>query len=196
MVLPVLENATWERMVRAVEKVKERCDRATRALDAGGVAYAVVGGNAVANWVARVDEEAVRNTKDVDILIRRSDLDAAKAAMEPAGFVFAHVYGVDLFLDGPDGKPSGAVHLLYAGEKVKETDPVPAPDVAEAERVPAFRVLALESLVRMKLVANRDKDRTHLRDLIGVGLIDPSWVARYPTELAVRLQAIFDTPGG
>ncbi|MBX9578904.1 MAG: hypothetical protein K2X87_01230 [Gemmataceae bacterium] len=196
MAVPLLENATWERMVRAVEKVRERCDRATKALDAGGVAYAVIGGNAVANWVATVDEGAVRNTRDVDILIRRADLEAAKAAMTAAGFVFDNAYGVDFFLDGPGGKPSEGVHLLYAAEKVKETDPVPAPDIGEAERAPAFRVLALEALVRMKLVAYRDKDRTHIRDLIGVGLLDPTWVARYPAELAARLQAIFDTPGG
>jgi hypothetical protein len=51
----------WERALMAAEKVKERLRRATRALDAGGVPYAVVGGNAVAEWVARVDEDAVRN---------------------------------------------------------------------------------------------------------------------------------------
>ena len=37
-----------ERMVRAVEKVRERLLRATAALDAAGVLYAVIGGNAVA----------------------------------------------------------------------------------------------------------------------------------------------------
>ena len=44
------------------------------------VPYAVAGGNAVAAWVSRVDEAAVRNTQDVDILLRRSDLSAAIAA--------------------------------------------------------------------------------------------------------------------
>lgn len=187
---------TWERMILAVEKVRERCARAVKALDDAGLLYAVIGGNAVANWVARVDEDAVRNTKDVDILIRRSDFDAVKSALEGAGFIFAHVYGVDLFLDGPDGKPSGGVHLLYASEKVKGGDVVPAPEITEAERVAAFRVLALEALIRMKLVANRDKDRTHLRDLIGVGLIDQSWPDRFPPELAERLRQILADPDG
>src|SRR5947208_16082626 len=54
-----------ERMERAVIKVHERLLRATAALGAGGVPYAVVGGNAVAAWVSRVDEAAVRNTQDV-----------------------------------------------------------------------------------------------------------------------------------
>ena len=48
----------------------------------------------------------------------------------------------------------------------------------------------------MKLIANRDKDRTHLRDFIEVGLIDATWPAKFPPELAARLQSIFDTPGG
>ncbi len=78
----------WERALMAAEKVKERLRRATKALDDAGVPYAVAGGNAVAEWVARVDEEAVRNTRDVDLLIRRSDLPGwpIRTALEAAGF--------------------------------------------------------------------------------------------------------------
>src|ERR1700681_2548131 len=93
-----------QRMVRAVEKVKERLQRAAAALEKAGLAYAVAGGNAVAAWVTRVDEAAVRNTRDVDILIRRGDLEAVRAALEGAGFVYRRVAGVDLFLDGPEAK--------------------------------------------------------------------------------------------
>lgn len=39
------------------------------ALERAGIPYVVVGGNAVATWVARVDLEAVRNTKDVHLLV-------------------------------------------------------------------------------------------------------------------------------
>jgi hypothetical protein len=39
-----------DRMVRAVEKVRERLLRATSALERAGIAYAVAGGNAVAAW--------------------------------------------------------------------------------------------------------------------------------------------------
>jgi hypothetical protein len=183
-------------MIRAVEKVRERCARAVRALEAAGVDYAVVGGHAVANWVASIDEGSVRNTRDVDILVRRSDLEAVKSAMEADGFIFDNAYGVDFFRDGPDGKPSEGVHLLYAGEKVKDTDPVPTPLLSESERGAAFQVVSLEALVRMKLVSNRDKDRTHLRDLIQLGLIDETWPAKYPQVLAERLQHVLDTPGG
>src|SRR5438034_4235437 len=76
-----------DRMERAVAKVRERLLRATAALNAAGIPYAVVGGNAVASWVATVDEGAVRNTRDVDLLVRRADLAAITATLEQAGFV-------------------------------------------------------------------------------------------------------------
>ncbi len=40
-------DVSLERMVRAVEKVRERLLRSTSALDQAGVPYAVAGGNAV-----------------------------------------------------------------------------------------------------------------------------------------------------
>jgi predicted negative regulator of RcsB-dependent stress response len=95
-----------ERAVNAVEKVRDRLLRAAAALRTAGVPYAIAGGNAVALWVSRVDEAAVRSTQDVDVLIRRGDLDAARAAFESAGFVYRHVGGLDMFLDGPGGKPA------------------------------------------------------------------------------------------
>ncbi len=48
----------------------------------------------------------------------------------------------------------------------------------------------------MKLIAFRDKDRVHLRDLIGVGLVDARWCARLPDDLAARLSQVLATPDG
>ena len=149
MVRAIAANISWERMIRAVEKVRERLLRASAALEKAGIPYAVVGGNAVASWVSSVDEAAVRNTQDVDLLLRRSDLDAATAALAPAGFVRRHVAGIDLFLDGPKAKARDAVHLVFAGEKVRPQYVLPAPDVSESEPASLFRVLNLEALVRM-----------------------------------------------
>ena len=53
-----------------------------------------------------------------------------------------------------------------------------------------------EAVVRMKLTSYRDKDKMHVRDMIGVGLVDAAWPARYPPELAARLQHLLDTPDG
>lgn len=186
----------WERALMAAEKVKERLRRATKALDEAGVPYAVAGGNAVAEWVARADEGAVRNTRDVDLLVRRADLPAAQAALEAAGFVYYQLLDVDRFIDGPEGRPSEAVHILFAGEKVQPEYEHASPDFDESERAAEFQVATLPALVRMKLIANRREDQVHLLDLIGVGLIDASWPSRFPPPLGERLQQLLDDPNG
>ena len=183
-----------DRMERAVAKVRERLLRAAAALNQAGVPYAVVGGNAVASWVATVDEGAVRNTRDVDLLVRRSDLAAITTALEQAGFVKDELLDVVMFRDGAEGKPSEAIHLLFAGEKTRPDHLLAAPEIQTVDDHANFRVITLESLATMKLMSNRDKDRTHLRDLIGVGLIDATWLPRLPPELAERLKQILDTP--
>jgi len=185
-----------ERVVSAVEKVRQRLLKTAAALKAAGVPYAVVGGNAVALWVSRVDEAAVRNTRDVDILIRREDLEAARAALESVGFVHRHVAGMEVFLDSPDAKPRDAVHIVFANEKVRPPEPLANPDVTESEQTDQFCVLALEALVRIKLTAFRDKDRTHLRDLIEIGLVGADWLTQLPPVLADRLRLLLETPEG
>jgi hypothetical protein len=193
---PRYGDISWERMIRAVEKVRERLRRAAAALEAAGVPYAVAGGNAVAAWVSRVDEAAVRNTQDVDILLRRADLPAAIAALGKAGFVHRHTAGLEMFLDGPSASPRDAVRIIFAADKVRPDYLISAPEVGESETTGSFRLVTLDALVRMKLTSFRDKDRTHLRDLIGVGLLDASWCPRLPEALRNRLQELLDTPDG
>src|SRR5437868_7582943 len=170
-----ISEAAWERMVTAVEKVRDRLRRAAAALEQAQIPYAIIGGNAVASWVSEVDEAAVRNTRDVDILLRRADLERAKEAFAKAGFIYRHVKSIDMFLDGPDSRARDAVHVIFAGEKVRADDPVPAPHVDEIKSTPTARVLSLDALIRMKLTANRRKDQVHILDLIDVGLVDSSW---------------------
>lgn len=191
-----LRPFSLDSMERAVERVRDRLLRATAALERAGIDYAVAGGNAVAAWVARVDEAAARNTRDVDILLRRSDLAEAADAMRDAGFVHRRVSGLDVFLDGPDGNVRDGVHIVFAGEWVHSDEALPNPDVTDSESAGEYRILTLEALVRIKLTAFRDKDRTHLRDLLEVGLIDVTWCERFPPVLAARLQTLVDTPAG
>ena len=98
-----LKDFSWERMIAAVDSVRERACRVAAVLDRARIQHVVVGGNAIAAWVARVDVEAVRNTKDVDVLVRREDFERVIEAMQSVGFVHQNVAGVDLFLDGPEG---------------------------------------------------------------------------------------------
>jgi len=191
------QSPILERMVRAVEKVRNRLLRAANALERAGVHYAVIGGNAVAAWAATVAESAVRNTQDVDILLDRAEFEQAKQALFAAGFIYQNVFGVDLFLDGPDAHPRDAVHVIFGREKVRPHYDAPAPDPREAELFPqGLRVLALPSLVRMKLTSFRLKDRVHLMDLIEIGLIGEKDLAALPPKLAARLKELLENPEG
>lgn len=191
-----LPPVSLDRMVRAVEKVRERLLRANSALQKAEIPFAVAGGNAVAAWVSRIDEAAVRNTQDVDILIRREDFERVKVALESAGFVYGSSMNAELFLDGPDAKIRDAIHILFADEKVRDHYLAPTPDVAESDHAGQFPIVDLESLIRMKLTSYRDKDRTHLRDMIGIGLVDATWPSRFSRELGERLQRLLDDPDG
>jgi hypothetical protein len=191
-----IQPFSLDRMVNAVEKVRQRLLRATSAMETAKIPYAVAGGNAVALWVSRVDESAVRNTKDVDILIRREDLEKVKKALEGAGFVHRRAAGLEIFLDGEQGKPREGIHIVFANEKVRPGELLANPDVNDSEITDKFRVLSLQALVRIKLTAFRDKDRVHLRDLIEIGLVDDQWMQRLPADLATKLKSILDNPEG
>ena len=133
----------------------------------------------MALWVSTIDEAAVRNTADVDVLLKRADLPAAKLALEEAGFVYRHEGGLDIFLDGVEGRAREAVHIVFDGEMVKAGEKGPNPQIGAVVTLPTpsggvapCRALGLEPLVRVQLTAFRDKDRTHLRDMIELGLVD------------------------
>ncbi|MDA0812549.1 MAG: nucleotidyltransferase family protein [Verrucomicrobia bacterium] len=194
---------SWTNMSNGVEKVRQRLLKATGTLAAAGIDYAVIGGNAVAAWVSRVDDSVVRNTRDVDLLVRREDMPRIIAAMEAAGFKHRTVSilggkgRIEMFLDGPGAKARDAVHLIFACEKVspdslEASPPVDAIDAQTEE----FRLLDLAALVTMKLTSYRRKDQVHLLDMIEIGQLDASWLDRVPRALRDRLQALLDDPDG
>jgi hypothetical protein len=135
-------------------------------------------------------QEAVRNTRDVDFLIRRTDLPKVIESLQTVGFVHQYVNAIGLFLDGPDGSVRSAIHVVFASEKVKGDDLAPTPDVAESEPGPEFPVPTLEALVQMKLTYFRQKDKVHLLDLLDVGLIDEHWADRLGPAFAARLAEV------
>jgi hypothetical protein len=189
-------DALWERIERAVEKVKDRLRRVTRSLNAANIPYAVIGGNAVQHWVSQVDESVVRNTQDVDIILNESDLEKAIPVLEAAGFIFRRAAGITMFLDGPNAKARDAVHVVFAGKKVREEDTEAVPEIDQYEWMEDARTLPFERLVKMKLTSFRDKDRVHIRDMISIGLIDAAWLDRFSTQLRQRLQELLDNPDG
>ena len=70
------------------------------------------------------------------------------------------------------------------------------PPIRQSQSRAQFQVVSLPALLLMKLYLNRLKDRVQVLDLIGVGLVDASWLPRLPPALAKRLQQLFDNPNG
>lgn len=199
----VIGPVSWERMSEGIEKVKDRLRRAAGALEGAGIEYAVIGGNAVAAWVSRVDDSVVRNTRDVDMLVRRADMPLIIPAMQRAGFIHRTVSilggkgHIEMFLDGPGAKARDGVHLIFADEKVNDEAIEPSPAVSDVDPThPDFRLIGLLALVTMKLTSYRDKDRVHLRDMMEIGQLDASWLPRVPPSLRQRLQDLLDDPDG
>jgi hypothetical protein len=187
----MISDRSFSAYVMAVDRVERRLRRVTAALDAANIPYAVVGGNAVAAWVARVDPSATRATKDVDLLVRRADLDRITAAITSLGFTREDLRGLVQFTDPEEPSRRAGVHLVFAAELVRPSYSASAPDVTEAIRDPeGFLVLSIPALVRMKLTSFRDADRVHLRDLLEMGLIDGPTRNALPHDLAARLDEL------
>jgi hypothetical protein len=189
------EPDVWEAHAMALDDVTDRLRRITRSLQERSVPYAVVGGQAVALWVATKEPAAVRTTKDVDILIRREDLPRARAAALAVEMDYFEVLGVGMFLDRKDPNPRHAVHLVWANEKVRPEYELPSPTIEQRGEIAGLHVVALPGLVLMKLMSNRDQDRVHLRDLIDVGLVGRELLNGIPPSLAGRLEALLDESG-
>ena len=194
------DQAVWEsmpiieRMGYTMSCILDRAQRFCAALDAAGVPYAVCGGMSVMAWISSRNPDFVRTTKDVDVLMRREDLPQAVTALAPAGFTLVDVRGVPMFLDGPDGTPKTAVHIVLADEIVSKHEPVSTPCLGTVQRDGAavWARVPLESLLEMKLLAMRPHDIAHLGDLLRVGLIDRSWRERIRPELRERFDRAYD----
>ncbi|MBI5764369.1 MAG: nucleotidyltransferase family protein [Planctomycetes bacterium] len=182
---------SYRAFVMAMERVEQRLRRVTAALDAAGIRYAVIGGNAVAVWVSKADPAATRTTKDVDLLVNQADLPQIRTVIEGLGFQYQDLRRVSLFIDPEEPSRMSGVHLIWAGKKVRPSYLHAAPSVDEAVRDPeGFWVLDLPALVRMKLTSLRDMDRVHVADLLRVGMIDEPVRASLPDDLAERLEEI------
>ena len=163
-------------------------------LTAANIPYEVIGGLAVLIHVEEEDPTHSVLTRDVDILIDRHDLDRVVTVAESQGFRFRHVAGLDMLLYGD--KAVNAIHLLFSGEKVKASQATPNPQLAPEHKViqgQEVSIIPVADLVRMKLSANRDKDRVHIRSLDAAGLIRPQIARELPEPLRQRLRQVRET---
>src|SRR5437867_164408 len=162
----------------------------TDPLTAERIPHELIGGLAVLIHVEEADPAHSVLTRDVDLMIRRSDLDRVKEVAARHGFRFRHVASVDMLLHGDTDSAKNAVHLIFSGERVRPDQAMPNPEIAPERKKMHGKdvfVMPVADLVRMKLSANRDKDRVHVRSMDAAGLITPDVERTLPHELQVRL---------
>jgi hypothetical protein len=192
--LTVVGDQLWKRIGESMDRVELRLLKTIAILEATGIPFAIVGGNAVRIWVAQVDPGAVRATNDVDVLIRPENLEQVKQVMAENGYHYRKAAGLDMFLEGKDDSVRYAIHIVLANRMVKENDYEANPDVEPSEYGDGIRTLPLERLVRMKLNSFRLKDRVHLLDMIEVGLLNNNWITKFPKPLGERLRLLIENP--
>jgi hypothetical protein len=179
----VFVNSFFE---KRVEQILELASLVDNALSAAGIDYRIVGGLATYLYVEQAAPDAGRLTRDIDIAVRRQDLDRIAQAVQPFGLEYHHAAGQDTLIRA--GEPARrAVHMVFSGEKVGPHYPEPVPELGASHDIQGIRLIALLALVRMKLTSFRLKDQTHLKDLDEAGLITPDVEAALSPVLLERL---------
>jgi hypothetical protein len=193
-----MEGARLDEVEQYMRSLRAKAVSVSQALAAAGVPHAVIGGMAVLAHLLRVDKAADRITRDLDVLVNRSDVDRAAQALKPLGFRYREVMGIPAFVppkekSTPQHRFRESVHLVWAGEKVRPSDLEPAPSLAEAPTVRSpdgYACLDVERLLRMKLTSFRHKDIVHVQDLMELRLITKKMEAGLPPELRERLEQV------
>jgi hypothetical protein len=172
---------------KRVNEIFDLADRVEQAFAAAGLDYRVIGGLAAYLYVEEAAPDAGRLTRDIDIAVRREDLERIVRAVEPFGLQYRHVAGLDMLLQTGEPSARRGVHLLFTGEKVRPEYPEPAPKLGDFRRLRGIRLIPLGDLVRMKLTSFQAKDEAHLKDLDEAGLITPEIEAGRSPLLSERL---------
>jgi hypothetical protein len=186
-----------ERMVQAARRVQERLKRAASSLECASVPFAIGGSNAAAIWIGSVDASAVRQARNVELVVHRQDFAQVNSSLQTAGFVASTAGNLVRFLDGPDGNWRDGIETTFAGEQVNGTPAdrlTPYPESSEV--INGVRVLKLATLVQFQLARYRLDDIVDLRDLIDVGLVDSRSLEGTEYDLASRLRELLDNPDG
>lgn len=190
----VMPAALLEVGVRHMQALREKARKVSQSLTDAGVPHAVIGGLALAAHLAKASNLAERNTQDLNILLDREHLAQAKKALDPLGYRFRRIMRLHAFMP----KRRGAhfvegVHVIWAGEKVRETSLHPAPALSTETISPepdGVCYLSLLGLLTMKLTSFRHKDITHVQDLLYWKLITKKIEAALPLDLRERLEQV------
>jgi hypothetical protein len=144
-----------------------------RSFASAGLEYRVIGGLAAYLYVEELEPDAGRLTKDIDIIVRRDDLEAIARAVMPFGLQYSRVKGADMLVQTGQPSTRRAVHMIFSGEKVREEYPDPVPELGAFLTLHGVRLVPVEDLIRLKLTSYRLKDEMHLKDLDEAGVITP-----------------------
>jgi len=180
-------NTFFEKRVNQLFDLARRVDAAFSAV---GVEYRVVGGLAAYLYVEEVSPDAGRLTKDIDIVVRREDLPRIADAVKKFGLEHRHAAGVDMLVQSNQPSARRAVHMVFAGEKVREEYVEPVPQLGSGREIQQVPVIPLSDLVRMKLTSFRLKDQMHLKDLDQAGLVNPAIEESLSPSLRERLARV------
>jgi len=165
-------------------------EQIVKALRIAGVNFEIIGGVAVNAHIFLKHRSRSFVTRDIDVLIHRSDLQRAATAAEPLGYQAKKMMGGYTLIRGGH-QLAESVHLFFVGEKSKSTQPIPHPDLHPEEKDflgIAVPVAPLRDLLQMKLSSFRPKDLVHLEILDEAGLITPALEGELPPQLRERLQ--------
>lgn len=173
-----------------VENLFERMSRFHSALASAGISYRIIGGMAVFFHVSERDHDKARFTRDVDAAVQRQDLKSIVAAAEGAGFRYRHVAGIDMLVDAIKPSARSAIHLVFAGERVRPSDPEPIPFSEPVRTAEGVLLAPVADLLRMKLTSFRLKDKVHIQDMDSVGLITSEIEESLPEALRERLKEV------
>ena len=184
MAVPTLVNAFFE---TRVEQLFDLADALEKAFSSAGIDYRVVGGLAAYLHVEEAQPDAGRLTRDIDVAVRRQDLERIAAAVRPLGLEYRRIAGVDMLVGSAAPSARRAVHLVLIGEKVRPEYPEPVPGFGPFRTIRGIRVVSVADLVRMKLTSFRAKDEAHIKDLDEAGLITPEIEASLSPVLRTRL---------
>jgi len=175
---------------KRVEQLFDLAGRVEAAFAAAGLEYRVIGGLAVYLYVEEAEPDAGRLTRDIDIAVRREDLERIARAVEAFGLTHRHMAGGDMLVQSGAASARRAVHLIFTGERVKANYPEAAPAIGACRTLHGIRLISLADLVRMKLTSFRAKDETHVKDLDEAGLITPEIESGLSEVLLARLKQV------
>src|ERR1039457_3461019 len=136
--MPDFVNTFFE---ERVEQLFDLPGLAERLFSSAGLEYRIAGGLAAYLYVEEAEPDAGRLTKDIDIVVRRADLERIANAAASFGLQHRHVAGVDMLVR-PD-QPSGrrAIHL----------HPEPTLELGLNRRIKGLRLIPLGDLIHRKL---------------------------------------------